>query len=338
MIRDQRGSQQYWIDNCLLKGGWGREVGPIGVAVYNVLCLHANDQTQESSPSHATIARMIGVSVRQVIRVLKKLGEFNLVRIESRQATRQVSIYTLLHHSQWISPPAPAYDSESHDSESHDSLSYKHEEDEEGDSSLKTVSSSGFPSPAEFVTTARDREPGTQAIVEALMDLGVYPRPALDIARECVIAGVDAGQAVAAFNAHMADCDQQVQIAVSRMQAGFLEVKKPKKKPRNGHQVAASPTLTEPPKLTPEDVLWSAVLGELHGQMTKATFDVWLAGTRLVQASGDQYTIEVPNVQAVDWLSQRLHGPIERTLAGHVGRPAVTVHFQAAGRAQPLAA
>ncbi|HID65167.1 MAG TPA: hypothetical protein EYP49_20810 [Anaerolineae bacterium] len=74
------------------------------------------------------------------------------------------------------------------------------------------------------------------------------------------------------------------------------------------------------------DRIWQAALGELKLQMTKATFDTWLANTHLTAADGNAFTIAVPNAFTRDWLENRLLTTIKRILVGIAGCP-VEVHF-----------
>jgi chromosomal replication initiator protein len=67
-------------------------------------------------------------------------------------------------------------------------------------------------------------------------------------------------------------------------------------------------------KLTPE-AAWKATLGELELQMTRATFNTWLKGARLLACDDHEYVIGVRNDYAKDWLDNRLHDTIVRTLA-----------------------
>lgn len=72
-------------------------------------------------------------------------------------------------------------------------------------------------------------------------------------------------------------------------------------------------------KLTPE-AAWQATLGELELQMTKATFNTWLKGTRMLACNDHEYVIGVRNDYAKDWLENRLHDTIIRTLAAITGQ------------------
>jgi chromosomal replication initiator protein len=72
--------------------------------------------------------------------------------------------------------------------------------------------------------------------------------------------------------------------------------------------------------------LWQAALGELQLQMTRATFDTWLRGSRVISCEGDHLTVYVRHAYAVDWLQNRLRPVIQRTLRRHAG-PSVDVTF-----------
>ena len=74
------------------------------------------------------------------------------------------------------------------------------------------------------------------------------------------------------------------------------------------------------------EALWVRVLEELRLQMTRATFDTWLRGTRLVAQEGDAWTIAVKNGFALDWLSNRLAATVERA-ASRITEREVTVRF-----------
>ena len=76
--------------------------------------------------------------------------------------------------------------------------------------------------------------------------------------------------------------------------------------------------------------LWQAVLGELQLQMTRATFDTWLRGTRAISFEDNRLTVHVRHAYAVDWLQNRLMPVIRRTLRRHAG-PQAEVEFTARG-------
>jgi chromosomal replication initiator protein len=72
--------------------------------------------------------------------------------------------------------------------------------------------------------------------------------------------------------------------------------------------------------------IWQAALGELQLQVTKATYDTWVKNTELVSHEDGTFIIGTQNTYAVDWLENRLHATIKRTLAGLVGH-SVEVRF-----------
>jgi hypothetical protein len=80
--------------------------------------------------------------------------------------------------------------------------------------------------------------------------------------------------------------------------------------------------------------LWLATLDQLRGQMTAATFDTWLRGTRIVDAAGDTWTVGVLNAYALDWLNKRLMPVITRTVNAVAGRE-VQIRFVVSGGAPP---
>ena len=71
--------------------------------------------------------------------------------------------------------------------------------------------------------------------------------------------------------------------------------------------------------MKPEQV-WSAALGELQMQMTQATFDTWLRGSKLLKSEDGLFVVGVTNGYAKDWLENRLLTTIKRTMARLVGR------------------
>ena len=73
--------------------------------------------------------------------------------------------------------------------------------------------------------------------------------------------------------------------------------------------------------------MWSSVLKELRMQMTRATFDTWLSGSRVVHVRDGEITVRVRDQYAVDWLRNRWIVPIQRTLTGVTGSP-MTVRFE----------
>jgi chromosomal replication initiator protein len=77
--------------------------------------------------------------------------------------------------------------------------------------------------------------------------------------------------------------------------------------------------------LSPEKA-WTATLGELELQMTKATFNTWLKDAQLLACDDSEYIVGVRNDYARDWLENRLNETIVRTLSTIVGSQ-VSVRF-----------
>lgn len=82
---------------------------------------------------------------------------------------------------------------------------------------------------------------------------------------------------------------------------------------------------TESSSTKPQTV-WQTALGELQLQMTKATFDTWVKQTHVVAYEDGTFIIGVHSGFAKDWLENRLHSMIQRTLTNIVNR-AVEVRF-----------
>ncbi len=81
--------------------------------------------------------------------------------------------------------------------------------------------------------------------------------------------------------------------------------------------------------------IWHATLGELQLQMTRATFDTWVRPTFAIAFENGTMVVGVHSPYAKEWLENRLHTTIQRTLTGILGR-AVEVRYvvQDKGRAK----
>jgi hypothetical protein len=82
-IRDRRTEDRYFVDNALIYD-YGATIGVYGIAVYNVLAVHADLKTQSSFPSYQTIADEIGCSRRKVIAAIRQLEQLHIVRKTTR--------------------------------------------------------------------------------------------------------------------------------------------------------------------------------------------------------------------------------------------------------------
>ncbi len=90
-IRDLRKGDWYWISKVLLDE-YGRLIGPIGIAIYNCLAQHAN-QEGFCFPSHKYIADKIGASISSVQRGIRQLIDLEIIRKSRR---RYHNVYYLL--------------------------------------------------------------------------------------------------------------------------------------------------------------------------------------------------------------------------------------------------
>ena len=90
-IRDLRKGDWYWISKVLLDE-YGSTLGPIGIAIYNCLAEHAN-QEGFCFPAHKTIADKIGASVSSVQRGIRQLIKLAIIRKSRR---RYHNVYYLL--------------------------------------------------------------------------------------------------------------------------------------------------------------------------------------------------------------------------------------------------
>ncbi len=77
--------------------------------------------------------------------------------------------------------------------------------------------------------------------------------------------------------------------------------------------------------MTPNEI-WHATLGELQLQMTRATFDTWVRPTFAITFDNGTMVVGVHSPYAKEWLENRLHTTIQRTLTGILGQ-AVQVRY-----------
>ena len=66
--------------------------------------------------------------------------------------------------------------------------------------------------------------------------------------------------------------------------------------------------------------IWQTTLGQLQMQMTRATFDTWVKHSRGLAYEDGLFVVGVPSGYAKDWLENRLHTTIKRTLTNVLGR------------------
>lgn len=86
-------------------------------------------------------------------------------------------------------------------------------------------------------------------------------------------------------------------------------------------------------QLAAGQALWREATAELKLQMTKATYNTWLAGAAVDSYNGRDLVVVVRNRAAQEWLESRLLGTIQRTVAAVADR-AVDVAFVVAGQGE----
>ena len=97
-VRSRRTVKRFFVDNTIIDNH-GQALGAYGIAVYATLCRFANRETQDCFPSHAAVAKKLGISERQVQRVMNVLREEGLVWWEGRVGSdggQTSNLYVLL--------------------------------------------------------------------------------------------------------------------------------------------------------------------------------------------------------------------------------------------------
>lgn len=74
------------------------------------------------------------------------------------------------------------------------------------------------------------------------------------------------------------------------------------------------------------DQMWRAALGELQLQVSKANYTTWLKDTQVISYEDGLFVIGAPTAFAMEWLENRLHSLVRKTLIGIAGRT-VDVRF-----------
>lgn len=108
IVRDFRNKRFFQVDNEYLNG-YARLCGINATGVYFSLCRHA-DREQICFPSKRLIAEELAISERSVYTAIKKLEEWNIIKIENQGRKKDGSfknlIYILLDKSQWQEKPS----------------------------------------------------------------------------------------------------------------------------------------------------------------------------------------------------------------------------------------
>ena len=163
-----------------------------------------------------------------------------------------------------------------------------------------------------------DWRPGTGYIITRLLN-GDEPLPEyLRMARDGVTSLAELRAAEAAEQARL-DAELRAEIAAERAE-------------REAAERAAEPIIDG----QPASIIWGNILGTLQLSMTRATFDTWLRGSRVVAfepgagtGGADLITVYVRVSYAADWLANRLHPTIIKcvSLALHRDEKTIEIHY-----------
>lgn len=109
-VRNRRKARRFYIDNEFFDWGHAAHVGPISIAVYNVLCFRADANSQQCYPGKGYIAKMIGVSQVSTVReAIERLEAVNIIhrtqRYDETSKTYSSDLYDLLDISEWKTLP-----------------------------------------------------------------------------------------------------------------------------------------------------------------------------------------------------------------------------------------
>jgi DNA-binding MarR family transcriptional regulator len=98
-VRDRRLVGYFWIESAIIET-YGAELGPYGIATYNVLACRANNRTNQTFVSAEYIAAHAGMSDKQVYRMLDKLEDLGLIVIERRSGRSHLITLTLVEKNE----------------------------------------------------------------------------------------------------------------------------------------------------------------------------------------------------------------------------------------------
>jgi len=105
-LRNLKEGHWYWISKAAFRSH-AKTLGPSGVAVYNALAYFAHWKDQFCFPTQKTMAELLGVSQRTVMRKLQQLQQLGLVGIEKQ---RGKCVYYLLSTPEDMTQETPEGD------------------------------------------------------------------------------------------------------------------------------------------------------------------------------------------------------------------------------------
>ena len=81
--------------------------------------------------------------------------------------------------------------------------------------------------------------------------------------------------------------------------------------------------------------LWQAVLGQLELILSKASFTTWLKNTSVVSQSSGEVTVGVPNGFTKEWLENKYHKFILKSVQDITGEIKTVKYIIAAAASNP---
>lgn len=108
VIRDFRNKNFFMVDNEYLNG-YAKLLNPNATVTYLSLCRHARAETQECFPGIKLIAKENNISERSVMRSIKLLEEWRIIKVERNKGVdgkQMNNDYVLLDKSQWKNKPS----------------------------------------------------------------------------------------------------------------------------------------------------------------------------------------------------------------------------------------
>ncbi|MGC8946011.1 MAG: helix-turn-helix domain-containing protein [Anaerolineae bacterium] len=180
-----------------------------------------------------------------------------------------------------------------------------------------------------------DKSENVNEIARVLQENGVFPENAARIADRMARAGLTAEEALGVYLLTLQQVTQQslpdeqaVGRAVYRLEQGIWDAgERAREAIRHARYQDLSCGEAVPEEETPEpERLWQRALGELQLELTRATFETWLRGSRAIACEDGTFVIRVANTYAREWLESRLRTTVERALARVAGR-SLSVRF-----------
>ena len=103
-VRSIEDGNWYWISRKVLED-YAPEIGVIGFALYRAYASYAGNKGV-AFPSQRTLARMLGISIKTIIKYNKKLQESGLIKIEKRKGrSNLVTLLKIEDMNQVQTPP-----------------------------------------------------------------------------------------------------------------------------------------------------------------------------------------------------------------------------------------